>query len=410
MAVTAIPRESTLDAAPALLLREGYAYITNRCRRLGSDVFETRLLAQTTVCMQGPEAARAFYEHPITRAGALPAPMFTLLQDKGSVTSLDGAAHQHRKQMFLGLLEQSGLGGLTSIAEQEWELALAHWARADNVVLLPAVSQILTRAACRWAGVPLGEPEAYERAREFIAMIDGAGSPGLRNVRGQYLRRRAERWAGNLIEAVRGRTLRPSDDSALAVIAAYRDVGGRPLTPEEGAVELINILRPIVAVGRYIAFLGLALHKHPEAASADPRSVALEVRRLAPFFPAVGGRVREPFTWRDYHFPPGRRVLLDLYGTNRDPAVWDAPDAFRPGRFDDWTGDPFTLIPQGGGDHARNHRCPGEWATIDLLVQAHRFLASRMRYDVPDQDLRVRLSRIPAQPESGFLIRNVRPA
>lgn len=409
MAATAVPRERTLDAAPALL-REGYAYITNRCRRLGSDVFETRLLGQTTVCMQGPEAARAFYEHPLTRVGALPAPMFTLLQDKGSVAALDGPAHWHRKQMFLGLLEESRLGGLAGIAEQEWELALAGWGRADNVVLLPAVSQILTWTACRWTGVPLGEPEARERAREFVAMIDGAGSAGPRNLHGQFLRRRAERWAGDLIESVRSRTLRPAEDSALAVIAAHRDPGGRLLAPEEGAVELVNILRPMVAVGRYIAFLGLALHEHPEAASADPRSVALEVRRLSPFFPAVGGRVREPFTWRDYHFPQGRRVLLDLYGTNRDPAVWDAPDDFRPGRFDDWAGDPFTLIPQGGGDHARGHRCPGEWATIDLLVQAHRFLTSRMHYDVPDQDLRVRLSRIPAQPESGFIIRNVRPA
>lgn len=118
--------------------------------------------------------------------------------------------------------------------------------------------------------------------------------------------------------------LRPADDSALAVIAACRDPGARLLSPEEGAVELINILCPMVAVGRYIAFLGLALHEHPETASASRRSVALEARRFYPFFPPVGGRVREPFTWRDYHFPLGRRVLLDLYGTNRDPAVWDA--------------------------------------------------------------------------------------
>lgn len=408
MVVTVMPRENTLDAAPALL-REGYAYIGNRCRRLGSDVFETRLLTQPTVCMRGAQAARAFYEHPITRVGGLPAPLFTLLQDKGSVAALNGPQHRHRKRMFLNLLERSRLDNLTGIAGQEWELALARWARADHVVLLPAVSRILTWAACRWAGVPLGEPEAGERTRELAAMIDGSGSFGPRNVRGQLLRRRAERWAGNLVEAVRNGTLRPPDGSALAVVAAHRDPGGALLTPQQGAVELINVLRPTVAVARYIVFLALALHEHPEAATVGPASVALEVRRYYPFFPALGGRVREPFTWRDYHFPAGRRVLLDLYGTNRDPAAWESPEAFRPQRFDGWPGDPYTLVPQGGGEHSRDHRCPGEWATIDLLVQAHHFLTRRMRYDVPAQDLRVRLSRIPAQPESGFLVRDVRP-
>ena len=39
---------------------------------------------------------------------------------------------------------------------------------------------------------------------------------------------------------------------------------------------------------------------------------------------------------------------------------------------------------------------------------AVRLLASRMSYSVPRQDLRVRLSRMPALPKSRFVIRNVR--
>lgn len=404
--MTELPRDRTLDATFALL-REGYAFIGNRCNQLGSDVFETRLLGQPAVCMRGPEAARAFYEHPISRTGGLPPPMFTLLQDKGSVAALDGDAHHHRKQLFLGLLAPPEDGAMVEIAESEWELALTRWARADHVVLLPEVSQVFTRVVCRWAGVPLGEPESYERSRELTAMIDGAGSAGLRNLRGQLLRHRTERWVRSLVDRVRRGTLQPAEDSALATVAAFRDPAGHLLTTEEAAVELINMLRPTVAVARYVAFLALALHHHPEAADAPASSVALEVRRYYPFFPSVGGRVREPFSWRGIDFPAGRRVLLDIYGTNRDRTAWQAPDAFRPHRFDDWAGDPFTLIPQGGGDHAEGHRCPGEWATNDLLAQAHQVLTQRIRYDVPEQDLRVRLSRIPAQPESGLVIRDV---
>lgn len=71
---------------------------------------------------------------------------------------------------------------------------------------------------------------------------------------------------------------------------------------------------------------------------------------------------------------------------------------------------PFVLVPQGGGDHATGHRCAGEWATVALMEVAVDALRRRMRHGVPPQDLRVRRSRMPAQPESGFVLRAVRAA
>jgi fatty-acid peroxygenase len=100
-------------------------------------------------------------------------------------------------------------------------------------------------------------------------------------------------------------------------------------------------------------------------------------------------------------------VLLDLFGTNRDPRIWDEPTAFRPERFRTWTGDPFRLIPQGGGSHFTGHRCAGEWITIELLKRAAQHLGS-LEFQVPAQDLRVHLSRMPAQPASGFVMKRVR--
>src|SRR3546814_10503319 len=94
-----------------------------------------------------------------------------------------------------------------------------------------------------------------------------------------------------------------------------------------------------------------------------------EVRRFSPFVPAVAALGRREFEWRGYHFPSGRRVILDLYGTNHDARTWNAPEAFRPERFREWDESPFNFIPQGGGDHNVNHRCPGEWITIRLMKQ-----------------------------------------
>ena len=40
------------------LLYEGYSFIPERCRRLGTDVFETRIMLTKVVCMTGEEATR----------------------------------------------------------------------------------------------------------------------------------------------------------------------------------------------------------------------------------------------------------------------------------------------------------------------------------------------------------------
>ena len=133
-----------------------------------------------------------------------------------------------------------------------------------------------------------------------------------------------------------------------------------------------------------------------------------EVRRFYPFFPAVAARVRESFEWNGFTFPKGRRVLLNLYGTNHDARTWDAPEAFRPARFRSWDGNPFDFIPQGGGDHFINHRCAGEWVTTKLMKTAVRFLTSEIHYEVPTQDLQIDFARLPALPKSRFVMKSVR--
>jgi hypothetical protein len=108
--------------------------------------------------------------------------------------------------------------------------------------------------------------------------------------------------------------------------------------------------------------------------------------------------------------PAGRRVVLDLYGSDHHPGSWAHPEVFDPDRFTHWDDDRYTLIPQGGGDHATGHRCPGEWAVLALMRTAVRLLTTAMTYQLPDQDLTVRLNRVPAQPESRVLLTHVHPS
>lgn len=244
----AFPRDSAFDATLDFL-REGYAFGANRCARLGSDAFETRLGGLPVVFARGADAAAMFY-HPgrFTRRGALSPTTLVLLQDTGSVQQLDGATHLQRKRLFLRLLDADATARLVTIFREEWQRQAAAWERCERVVLHPQAELVLCRAACRWAGVPLAPDEAPLRARQFAAMIDGAGAFGPRWLRGWWKRGGSEHWIRGVVRSLR-REAAPAPTPA-AAIAFHRDGNGALLPERVAAVELINLLRPIVAVAR----------------------------------------------------------------------------------------------------------------------------------------------------------------
>ena len=129
-----------------------------------------------------------------------------------------------------------------------------------------------------------------------------------------------------------------------------------------------------------------------------------EVRRFYPFFPLTAARVRKYFEWQGHAFPQGRRVLLDLYGTNHDRRIWKEPERFEPERFLEHNVSPFDFIPQGGGDVRSGHRCPGEDVAVNLMQRTAEFLTHEVQYEVLEQNLEIDFSRMPALPESRFRI------
>lgn len=409
-----IPHDPALDNSLALL-REGYAFISRRCDRLGADAFSTRLMLQPVVCMRGADAARFFYEGDdrFSRRGALPQPAVRLVQDKGSAQMLDGATHAHRKRLFMDLMTPTSIERFAELFERHWREAIPRWERQGEVVLLHGASEVITRAVCDWAGVPLADRDAPRLARELVAMVGHAGSVGPGTWWHVLRRRGVERWMRGVVRRVRAGALTPPDGSAAASIPRWTERGGAPLRVGVAGVELLNIVRPTVAAGRYVAFAAHALHEHPEwrerlaASDDDLEPFVQEVRRYYPLIPMMGGRALRPLEWGGHRFAEGDWVLLDIYGTNRDPKLWDEPDRFRPERFRGWPGDPYTLIPNGAGDYA-GHRCPGEWITIALVKRAVRLLVHAMRYDVPPQDLSIPLADMPTAPASGFVIGRVR--
>ncbi|MDW3215682.1 MAG: cytochrome P450 [Ilumatobacteraceae bacterium] len=397
-------------------LLHGYDYIGRECNRRDADAFRTRLLGVPVTCMRGAEAGRVFYDqNHFERAGVAPRRARRTLFGEGGVQGLDDHAHHHRKSMFLSLMSTAAVADLAERTRIGWNEATTRWERSEApVVLYDEAGQLLCRAVFDWAGVPIDDDEVPHRTDQLHHLIDSAARIGPSHWRGRRARTQIDRWAEGLIGAVRNGTLHSSPERALHTIATHRDSDGRLLDRHVAAVELINILRPTVAIDRFIVFAAVALHSHPawrERLRTDDDTVewfVQEVRRTFSFFPFTAARVRQPFDWRGVHFPRGRLVLYDLYGTNHHDELWPKPDTFEPERFRHWDEDPFSLVPQGGGDHAHGHRCPGEWITIETMKVAVEILTRTIDYTVPPQDLRISHRNLPTLPNSRFVLNSVR--
>lgn len=410
--MTDIPHSTHFDES-LQLLHEGYGFISNRCQDLQSDVFQTRLLGRRTICLKGEPAARLFYDETLfTRKAAAPLLLQATLLGRGGVQGMDGEAHRARKRMFLSLMTKPGVDSLVAQAGREWDLRMHQLSATPDAPqdFFIQVQEIFCIAVCAWAGMPLRAEEVARTRADLGSLIDGGGSVGPRFLRSIFARQRAERWCATWIRRTRSGEYVPAPDSALAVISGHVEADGRHLDPKIAAVELLNVLRPTVAVAHFVLFSALTLRWHPEwkdrlveqPALAEP--FVQEVRRLYSFFPFATARVRKSFSWQGFEFKKGRRVLLDLFGTNRDKALWPDPNLFRPERFVRNEPGPFDFIAQGGGSAAQGHRCPGEQLAIELLKMATLKLVGDMEYRDYALPADIDLRRLPMLPTDRYLI------
>ncbi|WP_194764882.1 cytochrome P450 [Microbacterium sp. UFMG61] len=415
------------DDAPALLTH-GYGFGARLWQRVapGARAAPMRLLGREAVFVRGVEGVELFYDADrIARHGAMPAIVQESLFGHGSVHSLDGDEHRHRKATFIDVAyEDAQVARLTPLLETEWARERASWIAGGTRSAYDAAVGALGRAIMSWAGLP-GTADARTRWSARLAQIvDGFGSP----YSPQYLVALANRWwsdrhSARLIEAVRHGSLHAEPGTALEQWAHHRDENGHLLDARVAGVELQNSIRPMIAVARFVAFAAKELHDRPDwrdriAAEADERGAvvggplavmfAQEVRRTAPFVPMLPGWALTDIELDGQSVDAGGRVVLDILGTDTDDRFWARAETFDPERFRDVADDYEALaafIPHGGSDVATGHRCPGEKLAIAGLSAAIAVLSDpdlRILGDGLDVDRR----RLPTKPRSGGRVRS----
>lgn len=213
------------------------------------------------------------------------------------------------------------------------------------------------------------------------------------------------RWAASLVKDARAGRVSAPAGTALAEIVRHRE-----LDPRTAGPELVNILRPTVAVAWLGTFAAGALHDAPEwrrrvtGGHLDAYAFAQEVRRTTPFVPALAGRAKSRRSVDGVEVRKGDRLILDVLGINHDRETWADPTSFRPDRFLLHEPGAFDMVPQGGG-HLSGHRCPGSRSPSACSSRPRALGATE--YDVvsprePDR------SRIPTLPPAGLVLSGVR--
>lgn len=410
-----IPKEKGIDHTLDLI-KEGYPFIQKRIKKYQSPIVISRLFGKRAIFLSGVEAAKVFYNDKyFKRHGVAPMRVQKTLFGKHAIQGLDGKEHLKRKQLFMSLLTPEYEKQLIDLCVLNLERKAKEWEKKPSIKLFDESKKVLFISVCEWTAVPYPKAKEKEILEDFGYMIYSFGRMGSYYRKGKRSRKCVEHWIEQLIEDVRTGKFVVDASTPLYQMSMCRNTKGELVNIKIAARELINLLRPIIAIATYITFVAVALYENPECKDKLKKEDSLylemfcqEVRRYYPFSPFVGAKVIKSFRWKQCVFKKNTLVLLDLYGMMHDEKLWKQPYRFNPDRFKDRKECLYDLMPQGGGNIQKGHRCAGDILTLKVMMAFTDYLVNKIEYTVPKQDLCIPLNKIPTLPRSGFVMKNVR--
>ena len=399
-------------------LDEGYLLLSELRKEANAPVVKARLLNKEVIAIYGKEAAKKFYDpRNFKREGAMPKIVLKTLFGENGVQTLDGQAHEHRKTIFMDLMTPKRMEEYHRILDKNLTQKLDR--QQGQFELFDIAKYVLFRSICEWAGIDLSQltkKEVDQLAEYQISMISSAVTNPATHIKGIDNRKKSEKWAQSLIENARINPVAGKEDVALYAFAKATDDHGELLPIDGAAVELLNVIRPTVALTVWIALMGHALFSRPDIyqrlhAEFDQLqdSFIQEMRRYYPFFPMLPAFAIQDVEVDGYLIPKDSWVVLDLYGTNHDDRMIETPEVFRISRY---LGkekhisydEEYEMIAQGGGKFKTMHRCAGEWITLHTLRVFSDQLVNKYQFSIPEQDWSIPMNQFPTYPKSKALL------
>ncbi|AYW45036.1 cytochrome P450 [Tetragenococcus koreensis] len=400
------------------LYNAGYEVLSELRKEVDAPVVKASLLNQEIIAVYGQNAAKKFYDaENFKRDKAMPTPILKTLQGEGGVQTLDGKEHYKRKSVFMDLMTPDRMEDYRKILEETLTQELD--AQTGQFELYHLTKNVLFKAICKWAGVNLGEyspEEIDELADTQVNMFEGTVNSVSQHIEGLEGRKKAEKWAQELLEEARKNPVPGKENVPLYAFAEATDVDGERLPLNIAAVDFLNIIRPTVAITVWVALMGHALFG-PNNVYKELKqnfdhlqdSFIQELRRYYPFFPMVPAISIRDVEIDGYLIPEGSWVVLDLFGTNHDGRSIKDPESFEIDRYVGRTkqisyDEEYEMIAQGGGDFRAMHRCAGEWITLHTLRVFSNQLVNGYDFSIPKQDWEVPMNKFPTFPEDKVLL------
>lgn len=395
-----------------------YTLLQELREEANAPVVDVKTLNKEAIAIYGEEAARKFYDPKnFKREGAMPKLVLTTLFGEDGVQTLDGEEHHHRKKVFMDLMTPERLEEYHEILDKK--MTAAFEMQNGSFELFELVRKTLFEAICEWSGINLAdldEDEVNELSKYQISMISGTFTSPTEHMKGVNDRNKSEKWARGLIEDARDNPVPGKENVPLYAFAEARDLDGELLPIDVAAVELLNIIRPTLALTVWAALMGHALFSRSdiyEKLKSDfarlQDSFIQEMRRYYPFFPMLPAISLREVEIDGYKIPKDHLVVLDLYGSDHDERTIKSPEEFIVDRYVDRAesisyDEEYEMIAQGGGDFRTMHRCAGEWITLHTLRVLSDHLVNKYEFSVPEQDWEIPMDQFPTYPNSKVVL------
>ena len=242
-------------------LEPSYTLLSEWRQKADAPVVKGKAFNKEIIAMYGTDAAKKFYDPKnFKREGAMPEVVLNTLFGQDGVQTLDGEEHHHRKNIFMDLMTPERMDEYHKILDEK--MTDAFEAEQGTFELFGLARKVLFKAITEWAGINLDDltdEEINDLSKYQITMISTSFTSPVDHVKGVSDRKKSEEWAHELIKEARENPVPGKEDVALYAFAEATDLEGELLPVEVAAVELLNIIRPTLALTVWAALMGHAL-------------------------------------------------------------------------------------------------------------------------------------------------------
>lgn len=367
-------------------------WVMDRCAERLGDAFTITFApsGRKIVILSDPEDVKAVFTAPPEAApsAAASSPIAPIM-GPSSVITLTGPEHLRQRRLLLPPFHGERMREYEEVIVQATRRSMADWPRERPMRLAARTREITLEVILRAVfGVEAERMELLHGA--IVELLEPSQTPALllfalrrptlERPKGA-IGRALDRLDAIIYEEIARRRAQPDlaeRADILSLLLLARDEDGQAMTDSELRDELVTLLLAgHETTATAVAWAIERLVRHPDklarlvaeidAGESDEymQAVVNETLRLRPVVPLVIRLLREPMQLGSRALPAGARVAPSIYSTNRNPRVYDAPDAFRPERFLERAPETFSWIPFGGGIR----RCIGaSFATFEMKL------------------------------------------